>query len=67
MAKRDYRDVACEIVERYLIARERDKNLFKDVSYNRAYKDAIQMVLSVLNDKEVAEVKNFYKFPEVFK
>ena len=62
----NYREIASEVVERYLVAKERDKKSFKDHNYNAGYKDAVQMFLSVLNDKEAVEVKNFYRFSRVF-
>ena len=66
MAKRDYRDVASEIVERYLVAEEREQVLFSCEDYSDGYRDAVRMVLNVLCDKEMTETKNFYKFSKVF-
>lgn len=66
MANRDYREVASEIVERYITAQENNKKLFKDDNYDRGYSHAVQMVLSVLSEREITEVKNFYKFSKVF-
>ena len=66
MAKKDYRDVASEIVERYFIAEEREPAPFSCEDYSDGYRDAIRMVLNVLCDKEITETKNFYKFSKVF-
>lgn len=62
----NYREIASEAVERYLVAKERDKKSFKDHNYNAGYKDAVRMFLNVLNDKEMTGVKNFYRFVDVF-
>ena len=66
MKTRDYREVASEIVERYLTTKETNKEFSKGDNYDKGYSDAIQMVLSVLSDKEIAEIKNFYSFSKVF-
>ena len=66
MANKDYRDIASEIVERYITAEGNNEKLFKNGNYGKGYSDAVQMVLSVLSEKEIAEVKNFYRFSKVF-
>ena len=64
MKATDYRDIASEIIERYITTKEANKKLFKDNNYDRGYKEAVQMVLSVLNDKEATEAK---KLLSIFK
>lgn len=65
MKATDYRDIASEIIERYIATKQVNKKLFKDDNYDRGYKEAVQMVLSVLNDKEATEAKNFYRFSNI--
>jgi hypothetical protein len=67
MANRDYREVASEVVVRYLDVKEREKGLSSSEDYKNGYRDAVQMVLSVLRGKETLEVRNFYNFSRVFR
>ena len=66
MRNRDYREVASEIVERYLIAEGNQLAPFSSDDYREGYRDALQMVLSVLSEREMAETKNFYRFSKAF-
>ena len=66
MKNRDYREAASEIVERYLTAEGKQVAPFSSDDYREGYRDALQMVLSVLSEREMAETKNFYRFSKVF-
>ena len=62
----NYRDVASEVIERYLVTEENGEVLFSCKDYSKGYRDALRMVLSVLYEKETIEAKNFYRFSKVF-
>ena len=66
MANQNYRDVASEIVERYLVTDESGEFYSCNGDYIDGYRDALRMVLNVLYEKETTEAKNFYKFSKVF-
>lgn len=58
-----YRELATEIVYKW------QNQIYDDIpeEASNGFELAIRMVLDIMRDKEIEEVKNFYDFPKVFR